>query len=473
MGLNAIISLNGIAAPLWHRVAQVVKRKNNIRWSAYTTDYRADRFFDQHADFYQYCLSDNTMAEWCETSNEEIDFAYLRQKEKEMGVSFWSLYYRDRRLSQSILGMDYATMKLKSLYDRDHLLRIFQHRTKKTEEFLEHVRPDFIVMFSSLSSIGTCLLYYLAKAKGIKVAILDSARLQDLYLFTDRYDDFPKIEQCSAYMKEAEKILDAYTNTGHFPLHYINDLIHTSSRLRTYWNIMRESWEARRLTYHYAASLRHFVWFKVKEKLRPLTDRTHFEKPLPDGKFIFFPLHFEPEVSLLQYAPYWTNQLETLSHIARSLPCDISLVVKEHPVMVPFRTSDYYRQISEHPNVHLVSSKLSAFQIIQKSIGTVTISSTAGWESMLLQKPVLVLGDVFYRHFPWSIPIESPKQFYTLLRELDDWIPPSREVIVKCIANILALKPFHFKFFKYEKHPELLTDKAVDELCDHLISFVL
>ena len=42
-------------------------------------------------------------------------------------------------------------------------------------------------------------------------------------------------------------------------------------------------------------------------------------------KFVYFPLQLEPERTLFIPAPFYSNQLDVISNIARSLPIDFKL----------------------------------------------------------------------------------------------------------------------------------------------------
>ena len=49
-----------------------------------------------------------------------------------------------------------------------------------------------------------------------------------------------------------------------------------------------------------------------------------------DSRFIYFPLHVEPERQTLIVAPFYTNQIELITNIVKSLPVGYKLFVKEH-----------------------------------------------------------------------------------------------------------------------------------------------
>lgn len=123
---------------------------------------------------------------------------------------------------------------------------------------------------------------------------------------------------------------------------------------------------------------------------------------IDDGnKFFVYPLHFHPEASTLVLATYFADQLNTIKNIAFSLPFPYKLYVKEHPIAIGTRTSSFYKEIKKLPNVVLIDSKENNKELINKSAGVITLTSTVGMEAAILGKPVYVLGDVFYDYHPF------------------------------------------------------------------------
>ena len=62
-------------------------------------------------------------------------------------------------------------------------------------------------------------------------------------------------------------------------------------------------------------------------------------------KFAYFPLSVQPELSTNLWAPMFTNLFELIRQIAISLPSGMSLVVKEHPIMLGRRSKKYYEKL--------------------------------------------------------------------------------------------------------------------------------
>ena len=116
---------------------------------------------------------------------------------------------------------------------------------------------------------------------------------------------------------------------------------------------------------------------------------------IPDQPFAYFPLHIDPEASTMVYTPYQTNQSAIIEALSKSLPLGMNLVVKENPGMIGRRPSGFYSALSKIPKVILVSPFDSPFELIRRAALTCVITGTTGWEAMMLQKPVLVLGEKY------------------------------------------------------------------------------
>ena len=120
-----------------------------------------------------------------------------------------------------------------------------------------------------------------------------------------------------------------------------------------------------------------------------LNKKVDYNKP-----YVYFPLHVEPERSLLIAAPYFTNQIEVVKNIAKSLPIDYLLYVKEHPAMKFFwRDSSYYKEIISIPNVKLIHPSVPSNKIISNCSLVITIGGTAALEATFYKKPALAFSD--------------------------------------------------------------------------------
>jgi len=116
-------------------------------------------------------------------------------------------------------------------------------------------------------------------------------------------------------------------------------------------------------------------------------------------RYVFFPLHLEPELSLMVFCPEYSNQLEICRRISLNLPKGVRLLVKEHPNMVRARKKQFYEDLKGLPNVEMLHSSVSSERIFmsKQCVAVISISSTAALEAAMNGKPVVVLTPEFER----------------------------------------------------------------------------
>ena len=113
-------------------------------------------------------------------------------------------------------------------------------------------------------------------------------------------------------------------------------------------------------------------------------------------KYIYFPLHKEPEMMLNSQATLWHDQRHTISYISSMLPSGYKLFVREHRFNWGRRYTKYLKCISSFPGVKLISPFDSQFKYIQNADLIITENGTVGWEGLLLNKTVITLDRTFY-----------------------------------------------------------------------------
>jgi hypothetical protein len=110
---------------------------------------------------------------------------------------------------------------------------------------------------------------------------------------------------------------------------------------------------------------------------------------LPDGPFVFFPLHLIPENSVLTLSKTF-NELECLFQLSKVLPPDWKVVVKVNPnMLVSFdcHPNSYYLEMAALPNVQFVHPSLRSGDVIVRARAVAAISGTALLEGALYGKP--------------------------------------------------------------------------------------
>lgn len=109
-------------------------------------------------------------------------------------------------------------------------------------------------------------------------------------------------------------------------------------------------------------------------------------------KYVYLPLHMEPEAVILMYSPWLRDQTEVVRLTAQALPVGWKLLVKENPKMRGHRPPGFYRKIQAMPNVRLVAPEVSSTALIRGSEAVVALAGTATLEARLLGKPGFCLG---------------------------------------------------------------------------------
>lgn len=159
----------------------------------------------------------------------------------------------------------------------------------------------------------------------------------------------------------------------------------------------------------------------------------YYKEPDYSKKFVYYPLHFQPESSTLVCAEKYEKQLFFIDSLAKSLPADTFLYVKEHYAELGSRALSFYKQLMQYPNVVIISPWISSREISLKSVALATLTGTAGFEAMLLGKPVIVGGDVFYENAPGVMKIEDIYGKYK--PALDKWKQPEKEEIIQYLCE--------------------------------------
>jgi len=166
------------------------------------------------------------------------------------------------------------------------------------------------------------------------------------------------------------------------------------------------------------------------------------ERELPqDVRFCIYALHTQPESSIDVQGSYFSDQLELIRHIARSLPSTHVLYVKVHPSDVDGKSLDFYRRIKDIPSVVLVDYLVDTRSLLERASVVFALTGTIAYEAGLMQKPVVVFAKNYFNALPTVHRCKAPTALPGLIsRLLSDKRPVSEEraQIISFLANIRA-----------------------------------
>ena len=119
-----------------------------------------------------------------------------------------------------------------------------------------------------------------------------------------------------------------------------------------------------------------------------------------EDKYYFYALQTQPESSIdVMGAPY-SNQIELISLIARSIDISKFLYVKAHPGDIDGKKLSFYTAIEKIPGVKLVHHGISSRELIENAECIFTVSGTVGYEGAILGRPVVAFARNYYNIFP-------------------------------------------------------------------------
>lgn len=150
------------------------------------------------------------------------------------------------------------------------------------------------------------------------------------------------------------------------------------------------------------ARLASRLGFWLERRALPYVNRwsvpkTPFDR-LPE-RYVLLPFQVRSDSQLVLHSPVYGDDLEAVVHdldqaLAHVAP-DVRLVAKFHPYELPQVQLAYRRLPGRYRRVTFVSEGPMS-RLLEGASAVVTINSTAGFEALLYDKPVLALGRNFY-----------------------------------------------------------------------------
>jgi hypothetical protein len=166
------------------------------------------------------------------------------------------------------------------------------------------------------------------------------------------------------------------------------------------------------------------------------------------GKYIIYPLHYEPE-SILNYFSEFNRQQEIVEQIIDSLPLGYELILKEHPSQPGALNMPSWRGVTQCRRVIKIRGEVNARALLKYDVAVVSIGSTLAIEAALAGRPVGVLGKVHFAGMPGITPLSSPRDLNQLLSA-----PPSqRQQIEHWYGNFLDTHCFQGNIMKSKTTP--------------------
>ena len=339
-------------------------------------------------------------------SNFDVDLQYLSQFEKKYNIRLWEIISNDRIFFSY---NDYHK------FSNREVLSIIEQECKLFESIIDEINPDFFITHETAFQHHH-LFHKMCLHRGVKVLMLNHANYQlKCYISQDRHkmdnvESFGKIQTGGKILDELREELETKpisTKLQNLHSNIRNSKIKKIKSAIQFLILSNNSNQKTHYTYFGRTKIRvlfNEIISSLKSKYREHFINKHLVHEIDTSKsFVYLPLHQEPERSLLIAAPFYTNQIETIRHIVKSLPIGFRLYVKEHPTQGPargWRKTSFYKEILKIPNVTLIHPSIPSKELIKNCSLVITVGGTSCFEAAFYQKPSIIFADLDYKLLP-------------------------------------------------------------------------
>ena len=383
--------------------------------------------------------------------NQKPDLDYLRTFEKKYGINLWKY-----ALNERFFYLHNRFYK----FQRTEILSILEQEIKLFELVLDEIKPDYFLTYDPVFHHQKLLLD-LCRKKGIKVlsTIISTGIKNKTIIVEDgaTYDLDSNImleksvegEKSNIENKESyDKIHHSYVQSRN--TNFSNKLTALKDYLLDFDSELINS---------------NFMYYG-KSKLKVVKDALTFElrrrinyqdlqkistsSPNLNLPYVYFPMSIDEEMNTLHYAPYYTDQIEVIRNIAKSIPINYVLYVKEHVAagLRKWHDMDYYNQITDIPNVIFINPQVDNNLLIKNSKLVITTRGYSTLKALKYCIPSIVFGEQPAQIMPSIFHVDSLNSLPNLIKDALRHKVDSTEY--QKYEDLLDERLFEFNMFEFE-----------------------
>jgi hypothetical protein len=351
--------------------------------------------------------SKNTFKTFVNNLNEP-DYKLLNDFEKNIdSKSIWQTVAADRFLGRSyyngVIGYNFIKKQ-----DKEFIIKYFSYRLKLLKEYFDSFKPDIFLAAIAQGSIDVHIYYYLCKINGTKYIVSQNCRTKNYFSFSNDLSlNFKMISEVTKKnllnpdQKNLLKAKNLYKDINNFkkfkafysedkifiPRNFISNIFYLFIKLplistSIFLNYKKKLnfYNSINITYEYILMQLQRIWLpKLGEKLHK------------NQKYIYYPIHVNPEYSTTVMGTMWQDQIQVIEILAKSIPSDWIVYVKEHPGILTARVRprNFHNRLKKIPNVKIAPIYSDVEKIIENSEMIASVTGTAAWEGVLKKKPVI------------------------------------------------------------------------------------
>lgn len=414
--------------------------------------------------------------------------------------SFFSSHITDHLLLAEYAGYNLNSALL-SDYERAKVYNISGFRDTKYYECLKSALLTFfenlivrggvnLVLYEGVSNAFAHFAYFVCLKNGVFYKGLMASRLPGRFAITDDPKaEFKQIKNilfditsghivvsedvrgwCENYLDNIEDITPDYMGFNRLDKVAIFERYFNREKITKMFRVFRHLSDDHQYSFQIGNPLNHsfqMFWRNFCRRLKVKRVAHFYQEVDLSDSFFLYPLHFHPEASTSILAGTYLNEYEVIRNIAFNLPEGTILYVKDHLSAFAFPDLKFYKEISRLPNVKLLAPSAPTKKLIKASRAVITLTSTVGYEALLLNKRVYLFGSVFYEFHPNVVRIENPAKIFEVLEKgLREDVTVGREYNLDFLAAYyLYTKEGRLNLMAGEEEAILSAKKLYPEIC--------
>ena len=323
-----------------------------------------------------------------------------------------------------IIQMD----RLLRRHDWRFAVNYLAHVASEIERFMKENRIQLVSTWRDTAVQLTAML--VSRAVGVPFVVPTRVRIpQEVYGFCTAHhtQSFLSLREAAEEdLQWANDVLEGFETRAVKPAlkkssrNFLDVLLLSPVHLRVFAYELRRSIADRGNTYS-RYSISSLVRMYVTRRLNLLVYQ--LAKPatrkVPDvDQYCLYALHTQPESSVDVQSSFFSNQLELIRYISRSLPASCQLFVKVHPTDVDGRSIRFYREISAIPGVVLLDYSIDSRTLLNGAAVVFALTGTIAYEAALARRPVIVFARNFFNDLPTVRYCTSPSELSRLVAAL-------------------------------------------------------
>lgn len=383
-------------------------------------------------------------------SYQKPDLEYLANFEKTYKIDLWKLalnerfFYKHNRFYK---------------FHKEEILSILEQELKLYESVLDEVKYDYFLTYDPVFHHQKLLLD-ICKVRGIKILSVCYTGIKNKIIISENGGTFDldknsleNFTQNKIHQSNNEK--NSYDSVWHT---YLEGKTHKfSNKLIALLAYLRDTdSELTTTNFMYYGKSKFKVIkdainleFKRRKNFRFLQKTTTLYPEL-NISYVYFPMNINEEMNLLHYASYYTNQIEVIRHIAKSIPIDYMLYVKDHigTGLRGWNEINYYKEIMEIPNVTLIHPHFDNNILLQNSKLVITVRGTTAYKAVKYGKPSIIFGQQPIEIIPSVFKVDSLHNLPNLIQSALNY--NVNTTYYEKYEKLLDTRAFEFNMFEYE-----------------------